>query len=131
MYAIFISCFAVANLLIGLRIEWMKSCARAERWSEEVLLTEEEMRRVLYFLDWKARWWTDQIPLQANKPPELREGCIAYAAKQATVLHNLALSFAQQWRPILEGYGMHTMKWPAAYIQSALAHPHPPRSVLM
>jgi hypothetical protein len=40
-----------------LRAEWSKSRARAARAREEVLLLREEMRRVLEFLGWKARWW--------------------------------------------------------------------------
>jgi hypothetical protein len=115
----FICCFTVTNSMIGLRIEWMKSRARAERWSEEVVLTEEEMRRVLDFLDWKSNWWIGQGHLQQNKSPELREGCAAYAAKQAKTLQDMAASFAQQWWPILEGHGMHTMEWPAGYRQSS------------
>jgi len=39
-----------------LRVEWVKSRARAARAHEEVLLLREEMRRVLEFLQWKANW---------------------------------------------------------------------------
>ncbi|KAJ7699783.1 hypothetical protein B0H14DRAFT_3100193 [Mycena olivaceomarginata] len=42
----------------ALRIEWAKTRARAWRWTEEVDLVEEEMRRVLAFLNWKANHWT-------------------------------------------------------------------------
>ncbi|KAF8223543.1 hypothetical protein L208DRAFT_1078317, partial [Tricholoma matsutake] len=38
-------------------VEWVKAQVRAERWWEEVILLEEEMRRVLEFCQWKARWW--------------------------------------------------------------------------
>ncbi|KAG0691527.1 hypothetical protein DFH29DRAFT_1010861 [Suillus ampliporus] len=38
----------------GVRIEWCKSRARALRWSEEVELLREEMRRVLQFFAWQA-----------------------------------------------------------------------------
>jgi hypothetical protein len=41
----------------ALRIEWCKARARAQRWSEEVRLLLEEMRRVLQFLQWKASVW--------------------------------------------------------------------------
>ncbi|KAJ7300391.1 hypothetical protein DFH08DRAFT_725373, partial [Mycena albidolilacea] len=38
----------------ALQIEWAKTRARAWRWTEEVDLVEEEMRRVLEFQRWKA-----------------------------------------------------------------------------
>ncbi|KAJ7099018.1 hypothetical protein C8R44DRAFT_593419, partial [Mycena epipterygia] len=41
----------------GLRVEWAKTRARAHRWTEEVDLLEEEMRRILVFLEWRAGWW--------------------------------------------------------------------------
>src|SRR4051794_22222389 len=47
----------IKNIPVALRIEWMKSRARAARWSEEVLLVVEEMCQVMQFLKWKAEWW--------------------------------------------------------------------------
>ncbi|KAF7367949.1 hypothetical protein MSAN_00860000 [Mycena sanguinolenta] len=44
-----------------IRVEWMKAHARADRWREELILVEEEMRRVLEFCAWKARWWHEWI----------------------------------------------------------------------
>jgi hypothetical protein len=43
-----------------LRVEWVKSCTRAARACEEVLLLREEMRRVLEYLQWELRWWVTQ-----------------------------------------------------------------------
>ncbi|KAJ7601666.1 hypothetical protein DFH06DRAFT_939375, partial [Mycena polygramma] len=43
-----------------IQVEWMRARARAERWREEVILVEEEMRRVLEFCRWKAQWWKDR-----------------------------------------------------------------------
>ena len=45
-----------------MQVEWSKSKARAERWREEVILLSEEMRRVLVYFEWKARWWMIQGP---------------------------------------------------------------------
>lgn len=39
-----------------LQAEWAKSRARATRWTEEVMLLKEEMRRALAFLNWRAQW---------------------------------------------------------------------------
>jgi hypothetical protein len=38
------------------------------RWSEEVLLVEEEMRRVLEYMSWFANWWTSHaaVPSMAH-----------------------------------------------------------------
>ncbi|KAJ7302318.1 hypothetical protein DFH08DRAFT_978038 [Mycena albidolilacea] len=60
----------------ALRIEWAKTRARAWRWTEEVDLVEEEMRRVLEFQRWKAEWWMglmNQHPSAADDQT-LREG---------------------------------------------------------
>lgn len=49
-----------------------------QRWEEEVTLLIEEMRRVVEYGKWKAKWWgelTDSIP--GSEP--LREGVCAYA----------------------------------------------------
>ncbi|KAF8183464.1 hypothetical protein K438DRAFT_1974947 [Mycena galopus ATCC 62051] len=45
------------GMVEALRIEWARARTRAWRWTEQVDLVEEEMRRVLQFLDWKAEWW--------------------------------------------------------------------------
>lgn len=75
--------------------------ARADRWQEETLLTVEEMRRTICYFDWKSKWWADRADLRVNAPPELRQGTIAYSAKQAALLRKLAVSFAEQWYPEL------------------------------
>jgi hypothetical protein len=49
--------FNAVNLITALRIEWCKARARAQRWSEEVRLLLEEMRRILEFLNWRATFW--------------------------------------------------------------------------
>ncbi|KIK35572.1 hypothetical protein CY34DRAFT_16932 [Suillus luteus UH-Slu-Lm8-n1] len=40
-------------------IEWCKSWARALRWTEEVELLMEEMRRVIQFLHWDTQRWDE------------------------------------------------------------------------
>jgi len=94
-----------------LRVEWTKLRARAHRWDEEVELVVEEMRRVLFFLNWKARWWMEQGENCLNVTAELREGLQAYAAKQASVLKRMAQYFASQWRGIHSAYNI-TAEWP-------------------
>jgi hypothetical protein len=83
---------------IGLQCEWAKSKARVERWTEEVQLVTEEMRRVVSFLEWKADWWTKQGNAHTEVRPDVADGILAYSAKQAYINHALAASFKDRWR---------------------------------
>ena len=92
------------HVSLALRVEWAKAKARADRWEEEVILLDEEMRRVLVFCGWKNTWWKEQI---ANRPegsvgvsPELAEGLSAYAESQAAMETALAVSFAGKWKAV-------------------------------
>lgn len=40
----------------AVRVEWAKAKARRDRWTEEVELLREKMRRVLQSLEWRERW---------------------------------------------------------------------------
>jgi hypothetical protein len=68
------------------------------RWSEEVLLLREEMRRVLAFLDWHACWWEDRRTARRGLMPEVAEGMVAYASKQAQIRRSIRSSFDHLWR---------------------------------
>jgi hypothetical protein len=71
--------------------------ARAMRWSEEGLLLQEEMRRVLSFVVWQAGWWLDrQAPHDGLSPPEA-EGIAAYSIRQAALCQALHDNFASRW----------------------------------
>ncbi|KAI0795163.1 hypothetical protein BC629DRAFT_1592682 [Irpex lacteus] len=85
-----------------MQAEWTKARARAQRWEEEVQLLQEEMRRVLVFLDWKAQWWLEQRDRrQEGVTVSLRSGLSAYAEKQAHMYKELALKFQNMWIPSL------------------------------
>ncbi|PBK63970.1 hypothetical protein ARMSODRAFT_979579 [Armillaria solidipes] len=63
----------------ALRIEWCKTRARAHRWHEEVILLEEEMKRVKVFFAWEGRTWlahTHCIDLWVNVPTWLATGIV-------------------------------------------------------
>jgi hypothetical protein len=90
---------------IGLRCEWVKSKARADRWNEEVQLVKEEMRRVLAFLEWKAAWWTEEGGRDLDVRPDIADGIRAYAAKQAHINRALACSFKTRWESAFETQG--------------------------
>ncbi|KAJ7716378.1 hypothetical protein B0H16DRAFT_1741305 [Mycena metata] len=86
----------------ALRIEWAKTRARSLRWTEEVDLLEEEMRRVLQFFTWRAGWWEEQIGRRDLPDGAHSEGETAYAARQAALLIELRDTFAQQWSGLAE-----------------------------
>ena len=83
---------------LALRVEWCRSHARAMRWSEEVLLLREEMRRVLAFLEWHADWWEDRRALHEELDSVLDEGMKAYAGKQAHIRRTMRKYFNNLWR---------------------------------
>jgi hypothetical protein len=84
-----------------LRVEWTTSFARLERWHEEVELLQEEMRRVVVFLEWKSQDWLSKAEAREGKVTlSVQHGLNAYAKKQAAVYRNLATSFTKLWRPM-------------------------------
>ncbi|TDL14293.1 hypothetical protein BD410DRAFT_846162 [Rickenella mellea] len=101
-----------------MRVEWVKSKARAERWDEEVTLVAEEMRCTLAFFEWRARWWEGQVyrrildvgdttPLQRRSVTlDILSGLRAYALKQAAIQRNLARHFATLWVPFLSKHSL-------------------------
>ncbi|KAJ7196053.1 hypothetical protein GGX14DRAFT_403533 [Mycena pura] len=59
----------------ALRIEWARTRAKAHRWSEEVDLLEEEMRRIRAFLTWHSKWWMERATQSVWQADEVtREG---------------------------------------------------------
>lgn len=88
------------------------------RFSEEVELLNEEMRRVLAFLEWEARRWEEravervrmEVPAAAADTttsaipvvPEgaLDEGLQVYAQRQAAIRHKLLTRFSAQWNDV-------------------------------
>ncbi|KAJ6479437.1 hypothetical protein C8R47DRAFT_1218996 [Mycena vitilis] len=88
----------------ALRVEWAKTRARAMRYSEEVDLLEEEMRRVVVFLDWRAAWWRSLLGLRTAMQPDaaLQEGHAAYVHKQAGYMSGLADRFRKLWASVPE-----------------------------
>lgn len=76
----------------------MKSKCRADRWEEEVILLNEEMRRVIEFCDWKAEWWMKQARDGRQVESEaLADGLQAYASQQARQELRIAERFATKW----------------------------------
>lgn len=87
-------------LMIGclaVRREYLKARARKHRWTEEVLLLIEEMRRVLRFLDWRANWWRDREFQWEGLDNEVSDGLRAYALRQAATYSSIAANFQRKW----------------------------------
>ena len=101
----------------AMRVEWAMSFARMERWAEEVELLQEEMRRVVAFLEWKSTdWLTKREARLALVTPDIQSGLDAYARKQAGVYRDLAVSFSMLWHPTLVSYNLNH-SWATAYLQ--------------
>ncbi|KAJ7936005.1 hypothetical protein B0H13DRAFT_2304071 [Mycena leptocephala] len=96
-----------ADLEEALRIEWSKSYARTRRWSEEVGLVGEEARRLPISLEFRAKEWEDRvraIPLGVVVP-DLAEGAIAYAMKQAAMYRDIAARAEVSMSEVRRGRG--------------------------
>ncbi|KAK7691702.1 hypothetical protein QCA50_005102 [Cerrena zonata] len=98
----------------AMRVEWAKTKARAERWAEEVRLLQEEMRRVLEYFEWKARWWRMKKTDRADVDIGVQRGLLAYAEKQATIFDKLGKKFALQWSAVLTKHGLRA-DWQTRY----------------
>ena len=102
---------------IGLRVEWAKSLARAERWEEEVLLICEEMRRVLVFLDYKASQWKTKASLRREEDFEYACGFAAYCERQAYIFTSLAHDFASIWLSAIDDTELaRPVTWPVKFL---------------
>ena len=74
----------------SMRTEWAQTRARMSRWKEELLIIQEEMRRVLAYFEWKSAWWLEQGNRRLNLEPSVRSGVVAYAHKQSTFCLRMA-----------------------------------------
>ena len=101
----------------AMRVQWVTSSARMERWVEEVELLQEEMRRVVTYLEWKSgQWMGKQDARSTTAALSIQSGLQAYAHKQARIYHDLAVAFSKLWRPTLVSYGLkHT--WVTLYMK--------------
>ncbi|KAK0440232.1 hypothetical protein EV421DRAFT_1712676 [Armillaria borealis] len=84
----------------ALCIEWCKARARMLRWEEEIQLLDEEMRRVISFADWKARWWSERAELRPDASPELQEGLKAFALEHTISEGCKKARVAEKWAPL-------------------------------
>ncbi|KAJ7050115.1 hypothetical protein C8F01DRAFT_1264382 [Mycena amicta] len=81
----------------SVRVEWAKALARRTRWTEEVRLLREEMRRVLQSLETVQREWKEREERRTEIDAELAAGLMAYAKRQAAVHKGVAMAFRGSW----------------------------------
>jgi hypothetical protein len=86
----------------SMRVEWAKARARMMRWDEELLIVQEEMRRVIEYLRWKAVWWQARTSLRGHSDSGIVSGISGYANKQAAICSRLAERCASYWVPRLK-----------------------------
>ncbi|KAL0566047.1 hypothetical protein V5O48_015965 [Marasmius crinis-equi] len=79
----------------AVRIEWCKAYARKRRWTEELALVEEEMRRVPLSLEHEAQVWEGRN-LPTDEDPKI-EAINAYSSRQAAIRQRLSERFQSLW----------------------------------
>jgi hypothetical protein len=84
---------------LALRVESCKARARAMRWSEEVLLLQQEMRQVQAFLRRQGHWWEERHLLHADLSAGDEEGMRAYALWQSEQ-RSLSVNFGEHWKDV-------------------------------
>ena len=98
----------------SMRVEWAKARARKARWTEEVMILQEEMRRVISFQKWKAAWWLEQASVRYEGDAAILSGVAGYANKQAAICERHAVKCALHWLPQLKMNGI-IPDWAAEY----------------
>ncbi|KAF7792933.1 hypothetical protein EIP86_004036 [Pleurotus ostreatoroseus] len=88
-----------SGMVDALRVEYLRTRARARRIQEEVKLLAEERRRILVSLEKSALDWDRREGESAERSdcPITQQGLAAYAAKQAKILRALAAKFQILW----------------------------------
>lgn len=103
----------------SMRVEWAKARARKLRWDEEYQLVQEEMRRTVAYLEWKAQWWQEQENRRSDTDDVVLRGISAYAHKQTAMLERLAHSCCEYWAPTLQSLGITIPSgWPKTTVAS-------------
>ncbi|KIK66827.1 hypothetical protein GYMLUDRAFT_157398, partial [Collybiopsis luxurians FD-317 M1] len=81
-------------------VEWCKARARAQHSCEELLLVDEEMRRVITYTTHRAEWWLQQSNRRMDIDVALKDGLIAYSHKQAHIKQERAQRWLSDWAPV-------------------------------
>ena len=98
----------------SMRVEWAKARACKMRWKEELLLVQEEMRRVIEYMKWREGWWREHCSLRTDIDDTISSGISGYAYKQVAICRHLAEQCARYWLPLLESKGI-TPSWASGF----------------
>ncbi|KAJ7300377.1 hypothetical protein DFH08DRAFT_725398 [Mycena albidolilacea] len=91
-----------SKLQEALRLEWCKAYARAKRFSEDVRLLREEMRRTITYGYTAAAGWEELARAELpGSEPMLTEGRRAYAAEHAATERATCALLEKNWAGIL------------------------------
>ncbi|KAF8145921.1 hypothetical protein K438DRAFT_1498209, partial [Mycena galopus ATCC 62051] len=83
---------------LALRVEWCKAYARMCRWYEDVVLTEEEMRRTIEYGRWAgAQWIIRAGARRGTVDEELLEGLQAYSREQEARESRTCTELTAKW----------------------------------
>ena len=85
----------------AVQVQWAKMAANADRWSEELIIVVEEMRRVLAYFEWYANWWREQVDRRGTRLEGLRASLNAHALRQEADYRERIRRFAAVWLPII------------------------------
>lgn len=102
-----------------MRVEWFRNQARLMRWEEELVIVEEEMRRVLQYHLWKASEWRSKAGKRIGMETKIKQGLMAYAEEQAVVWESLGKKFADRWWDVMSANGLKTDWDPCFFPQRA------------
>ena len=69
-----------------MQVEWSKARACMQRWNEELLIVQEDMQRVLVYLNWKAGWWHERSSLWDHMDGTILSGILASNCLNASQL---------------------------------------------
>jgi hypothetical protein len=98
----------------SMRTEWAQTRARMCRWNEELLIIQEEMRRVLAYFEWRSSWWLEQANQRVGLESSVQSGVVAYAHKQSSLCLRMAARCAEHWLPVMKNHGI-VPKWSGRY----------------
>ncbi|KAL1671667.1 hypothetical protein EV122DRAFT_284713 [Schizophyllum commune] len=90
-----------ANVLETVRCLWAKALARKERWDEEVIIVQEDMRRCLRSLESEANTWRERADADIERGEAYASGTRAYAMRHVHQWMALRDHFMSSWnKPI-------------------------------
>ncbi|KAF8145909.1 hypothetical protein K438DRAFT_1629288, partial [Mycena galopus ATCC 62051] len=97
-----------AKLHEALRVEWCKGYSRKNRWREELVLVEKEMRRTIEFGRFAERQWRERATARTamlggkglKMDDAMTEGAKAYALEQADRERRTCAKLIGDWAPL-------------------------------